>query len=98
MHFDFHPDALREYDEAAQYYAACRPGLEYRFMDVIEETIARIVEAPTRWPVLDGPVRRCLSRVFPYVLLYTLEDDRVLIVAVMHSHRAPGYWHGRLSG
>lgn len=98
MRFEFHPDALREYDEAAHYYASCRPRLEVRFMAAVEETIARVVQAPERWPVIEGAVRRCLTRVFPYVVLYTIEPDYLLIVAVMHSHREPGYWHGRMPG
>jgi hypothetical protein len=28
--------------------------------------------------------------------LYTIENDYVLIIAVMHCHREPGYWHHRV--
>ena len=41
-------------------------------------------------------MRRCLLRVFPYSLLYTIESDFILIVAVMHGKRRPGYWRYRL--
>jgi hypothetical protein len=34
--------------------------------------------------------------VFPYAVLYTIESDYVLIIAVMHCHRKPDYWHSRL--
>jgi hypothetical protein len=37
-----------------------------------------------------------LTRVFPYAVLYTIELDYVLIIAVMHTHREPGYWRRRL--
>jgi hypothetical protein len=42
-------------------------------------------------------VRRCLTRVFPYAVLYTLEADYALIVAVMHCHQKPGYWRHRVT-
>ena len=39
--------------------------------------------------------RRMLNR-FPYGLLYAVEADRIIVVAVMHLHRRPGYWKDRL--
>ena len=96
MRYEFHPAALAEYDDAASYYASRHPGLELRFIEAVEQTIRRILEAPEQWRVLDGDVRRCLARVFPYAVLYTIEADYVLIVAVMHGHREPGYWRRRI--
>ena len=55
------------------------------------------LESPTRWRILDEDVRRCLTPVFPYGVLYTIEPDFVLIVAVMHCSREPGYWKGRIA-
>jgi toxin ParE1/3/4 len=48
--------------------------------------------------VIDDDVRRCLAQVFPYGILYTIETDFVLIVAVMHFSREPGYWKQRIVG
>ena len=54
-----------------------------------------ILEDPLRWRPFDEDVRRCLTRVFPYGILYTIESDFVLIVAVAHCSREPGYWKHR---
>jgi len=40
-------------------------------------------------------IRRALVHRFPYGVLYVLERDRLLIIAVMHLHRQPGYWQNR---
>jgi toxin ParE1/3/4 len=96
MKFEFHPEALAEYQEAARYYAGCQKGLELRFMAAVEHAIEQIVETPNRWPVLDDEIHRCLTRVFPYAVLYSIEPDYILIVALMHSHRKPGYWQTRI--
>jgi len=32
---------------------------------------------------------------FPYGVLYSIEPDRVYILAVMHLHRHPDYWKSR---
>lgn len=96
MRYEFHPDALAEYDDAASHYARCQPGLELRFIDAVEHAISQIRETPERWLFLEGDVRRCLTRVFPYAILYTIEKEYLLIVAVMHGHREPGYWRHRI--
>jgi plasmid stabilization system protein ParE len=97
MRYEFHPEALEEYKEAALYYAERDPGLGLRFIEAVEQTIQRILEAPNRWRVIDEDVRRCLTRVFPYGVLYTIEPEFILIVAVTHCSREPGYWKRRVA-
>ncbi len=97
MRFEFHPEALDEYHEAAHYYARQQPGLDLRFIVSVEEAIELILENPFRWRTFDEDVRRCLTRVFPYAILYTIEPDYVLIVAVAHCGREPEYWKHRIA-
>ncbi len=97
MKFVFHPDALVEYEESARYYAGCQAGLETRFMAAVEHAIQQITSAPEQWRVFEDDVRRCLTHVFPYAILYTIEPDHILIVAVMHCHREPDYWRKRMA-
>lgn len=95
MKYVFHPEALTEYAEAVQYYAEQRVEVPQAFIDAVEDAVYRIREAPTRWNVIDEDVRRCLTRKFPYGILYTIEQDYILILAVMHCSRDPGYWKSR---
>ena len=97
MRWEFHPEALEEYRAATLYYAERDPALAVRFVEAVEDSIHRILEAPERWRVLDEDVRRCLTRVFPYGVLYTIEPEFILIVAVMHCSREPGYWKRRVA-
>lgn len=96
MNYEFHPEALDEYQEATLWYAKRDKNAALRFVTFIEDAIERVVTAPTRWRVIDEDIRRCLTHVFPYAILYTIEDDFILIVAVMHVSRAPGYWKSRI--
>jgi toxin ParE1/3/4 len=95
MKYVFHPEALAEYAEAVQYYARQRPETSQALIDAVEEAVYRIREFPTRWSVIDEDVRRCLTRKLPYGILYTIEQDCILILAVMHCSREPGYWKSR---
>ena len=96
MRYEFHPEALAEYEEATHYYAEQQSNLDLRFISSIEHAIELILAAPTRWRTFNEDVRRCLTSIFPYGILYTVEPDFVLIVAVMHCSREPGYWKHRL--
>lgn len=85
-----------EFEEAVQFYQPRGRTLGRRFDHEVRATIARIVATPDRWRILEQDVRTCRVRVFPYAVLYTIETDYVLIVALMHGKRLPGYWRHRL--
>lgn len=95
MKYVFHPEALTEYADAVQYYVAQRVEVAQAFIDAIEDAVYRIRESPTRYMVIDEDVRRCMTRRFPYGILYTVEQDYILILTVMHCSREPGYWKNR---
>ena len=96
MRLEFHPEALDEYEDAAKYYANSQPGLELRFIACVEAAFRLVSEPPNRWRLFEDDVRRCLVHVFPYGVLYSIEPDYVLIIAVMHCSREPGYWRNRM--
>ena len=96
MKYAFHPDARLEYREAAAFYESRRPGLAARFTIEIEAALERLLQNPQRCGFIAEDVRRCAARVFPYSILYTVEDDSILIIAIAHKSRKPGYWKTRL--
>ena len=95
MRFEFHPEALVEFEAAADFYAERQAGLEIRFLDVIYSAIGSACRAPQRWRKCDGEIRRALVHVFPYAVLYSVEDGFLYVIAVMHCSREPGYWKSR---
>lgn len=95
MRYVFHPEALTEYTEAVKYYSEHRVEVAQAFITAIEDTVYRIKESPTRYVAVDDEVRRCMARKFPYGILYTIEQDYILILAIMHCSREPGYWKSR---
>ena len=97
MTWAFHPEARIEYREAAAFYEDCRKGLGAEFSREIESAIGRILGAPERWRITKEDVRHYLAHKFPYAILYTIEQDFILIIAVAHASREPGYWKHRMS-
>ena len=88
--------AQRELDEAIAYYNSQVPGLGDAYLVESVATIERIRRFPEAWQPLGEQVRRCRLRRFPYGLIYTVDEGNILIVAVAHTHRRPGYWRDRL--
>jgi len=95
MRFNFHPEAEEELLYSIDYYENCAAGLGHDFAVEVYSTIERIVAYPQAWSRLDGDVRRCQTRRFPYGILYTENNNTILVLAVMHLHRDPDCWKKR---
>ena len=96
MRLELHPEALAEYEDAAHHYAGCQENLELRFIAAIESVFDRIEQNPQWGRIFEDDTRRRLAHVFPYAVLYSIEPDYLLVIAVMHCHREPGYWRHRV--
>jgi len=74
MTYSFHPEARAEFKEATLYYSEKSYSLGLAFYTEVEYAIERIVENPVLYRVIDEDVRRCLTKRFPYAILYSIED------------------------
>ena len=60
----------------------------------VDDAIAKIVEAPGRWPPFAGARRHILRR-FPYNVIYRVDEEQIHILAIAHHRREPVYWGRR---
>ena len=88
----FHAEAEAEMSEAAAYYDAQQASLGRRFLTSVQDAINRIQIDPLLFPVVEFDVRRCKTKTFPFDVLFQMHSDELVIVAIMHLHRHPGYW------
>src|SRR6266699_1732333 len=93
---EFHPDATVELDAAVGYYEQCVPGLGINLRKEAESAAQKIQAAPARWMPYSKRTRRFLIRRFSYQVIFIELADKILIVAIAHGKRRPGYWHGRI--
>lgn len=82
--------------EAVAYDDLQVPGLGDAFLDKVGSALNDIAENAERWPIIRLNGRRRLVHRFPYALLYRVEPDEVVVLAVAHLHRHPSYWIGRI--
>ena len=87
--------AQQELDEAIAHYSGESPGLGDAFLLETVAAIDRIRRFPEAWHPLGDEIRRCRLRRFPYGLIYAKNEDGILVLAVAHTHREPGYWSDR---
>ncbi len=95
MKFEFAQAAREEFLESVNYYELQQPDLGVTFSEQVHATIERILDFPEGWTPLDDTFHRCLVKQFPYALIYTILDKKLIIIAVMNLHRKPNYWRDR---
>jgi plasmid stabilization system protein ParE len=96
MEARFLKPAQAEVDEAVAYFDEQREGLGDRFEQDLLHTLTVIIEHPLIGKPLSKRVRKFKLRKFRYNVIYVIDDHEVIVVAVAHHRRRPGYWRGRL--
>lgn len=84
--------AVREMAEAAEWYERRKPGLGETFLGQVRVAAEFIAVFPESGEERPKGFRRKLLRQFSYAIVYTVEPDELVIHAVAHSNRRPGYW------
>jgi plasmid stabilization system protein ParE len=88
--------AQREMDDAVVWYDQQASDLGIRFLAEVHRAIRRSTAFPESCPEISPELRRCLLARFPYGLIYGIDNDTIVVVAVAHLHREPRYWLNRL--
>ena len=98
MIVEFLEEANQELVDAALWYESKQPGLGRRFKAEVESLLLNIAANPLLQRERDGGCRRTNCPVFPYYLPCFIRRDKIIVLAVAHEHRKPGYWNQRGSG
>src|ERR1700737_4653870 len=89
---DVSSEAELEIFAAALRYERERAGLGFRFEADVNGLFARVLENPLQFPEIERRARRALVRHFPYGVFFTVDDDLVTVLAVLHLHQHPDTW------
>jgi toxin ParE1/3/4 len=92
-----HPAADREATAATTWYRDRSEDAAIDFARAVREGVQAVRQRPARWPRWQrSEVRRKVLRRFPFSIFYLVEPEGVVIVAIAHHKRRPGYWKQRL--
>lgn len=100
--YQFLSEALVEYEDALEYYERAQTGLGETFSREVDRVLALTLEFPEMGSrVVDTPpelqVRRRIVRRFDVEIDYLIADDTLVVLAIFHCRRRPGYWKERLA-
>lgn len=80
---------------AFDWYENEQEGLGREFLAELGETYDRVSHSPLAYQDLRGGILRALVRRFPYAVYFAIEDDLVVVLAVLHVSRDPAEWQRR---
>ena len=91
-----HESADEELKAAALFYEVREADLGQEFLREVSLSFDRIREHPFAFRTVFNEYRRCVMARFPYSVVYRVEGEKVLVFAVAHLRRHPGYWRDRV--
>jgi plasmid stabilization system protein ParE len=90
-----HSQAQEEINEAFDWYFKRSREAAEGFLGEVGNCLSRIVSGPRLYPLFTKDTRRLVMRGFPYSVIFREKDETILIIAVAHAKRRPGYWRRR---
>ena len=96
MRIKFHPHARAELRDARTWYYERSPLSAIAFAQTVDKAISKIREAPNTFPPAEHGTRKLVLQRFPFNIFYRTGATEIVIVAVAHQKRRPGYWSSRV--
>lgn len=87
--------ARAELRRAADHYDRKRPGLGDELLAEVERAVLQLCAFPESGAPHHAKTRRLPLRRFPFLVIYRLQGEELVVVAVAHQRRKPGYWGRR---
>ncbi len=84
--------ARREFLAQVEIYKEVDSGVADRFIAAVSDTFQRLQQFPLSGAPIDHQTRRMVVQRFPFVIYYFPLTSEILVVAVAHRTRRPGYW------
>ena len=96
MRLAWQSQAKVEFVEALKYYRD-QAGLDIArdFNQATMQAAQRLLDYPEMGVKTGHRARRFVLHDYPYTLVYRVMPETIIIVAVAHHSRRPGYWAGR---
>jgi len=93
-------EAAEEFEEAAAWYEGEQDGLGERFIEAFEHALRLLSEDNPPLTSIGGKagskgVRKLLLHKFPFSLIVHELPESIVIIALAHHSRKPGYWRSR---
>ena len=89
------PFAELDLDSIYEWYMLHDEIIFMKFDNSFEDGLKLIVSNPYQYPVVHKNIRRAVLKKFPYGIYYSITEDKVIVLSVIHHKRSPGVWKKR---
>ena len=89
---ELRPEALVDLREAHEWYDARSARAAARFVNEVERVLLLIESEPEAGGEHGDGTRRYKLRGFPFLIIYELMPDRIVVWAIFHTRRNPRSW------
>lgn len=93
----YHPLFDCDVREAADWYDRRSAGLGDAFVELVRGCVADVVADPERFAESPSGCRYIRVPRFPYVVLFDVLDERLVMLGVLHTARSIDKWRERQS-
>ena len=80
-------EAVIDMQEAFEWYEMQKEGLGFGFIEEVENGFENVCKHPQYYTSVNADFRRIKVKRFPYLIIYEIREDSVIVVSVMHTSR-----------
>lgn len=82
-------EALAEIEDAYYYYEEQQAGLGDVFQKFLDKCFKSIMNSSSGFKKVSGERRQVVVKKFPFVVIYEIFDNTIVVFAVFHTRRNP---------
>lgn len=82
-------NAIRDIDQAIDYYNSLSQGLGFEFADTIDRYFVKIQRLPSASAIRYDTIRVKPVDTFPFTIHYTITDTQIIILRVFNTFQKP---------
>jgi plasmid stabilization system protein ParE len=83
------PKAVVDIREAARWYDGEKAGMGSTFSLELSLLFREIAESPLPYPRIGPKIRKASSQRFPYFVYFTADEEKIVVLALLHHRRLP---------
>ena len=91
------PPSDQELDDAVEYYNDQQQNLGKLFFKEFIRATNLITKFPKTWKKVGKHTHKINIKRFPYVILYAIDNNDIVITCIAHQHRNPQYYSSRIN-
>jgi toxin ParE1/3/4 len=80
-------EAIIDIQTAYEWYEEKRAGLGDELILEIEDCLQKVAQSPQNYSYINNIFRRIKTSRFPYLIVYEIDGENVIVIAVKHAKR-----------